>query len=114
MTPETRGSPPDSEAVIADGAKRVFQAVHKGRGLAVIANPSGERLVRFLGATHKVEWVTKLRMDCAAECPNNATGAQPEKGWTESPGGVRLFCACSRHRSEGAAQPFSVGEMHPR
>ena len=31
-------------------------------------------------------WVTYLRMQCSSECPNNATGQQPAKGWVQSPG----------------------------
>ena len=33
----------------------------------------------------KVAWVTKIRMQCSSECPNNATGAEPHKGWVQSP-----------------------------
>ena len=35
---------------------------------------------------NKVDWITKFRMNCATECPNNASGVEPEKGWIESPG----------------------------
>ena len=34
----------------------------------------------------KTTWVTKFRLQCASECPNNATAAEPEKGWVLSPG----------------------------
>lgn len=34
----------------------------------------------------KTTWTTKLQLDCSAECPNNATGSEPQKGWTVSPG----------------------------
>jgi hypothetical protein len=34
----------------------------------------------------KVNWQTKFRLQCSSECPNNATGAELEKGWVLSPG----------------------------
>ena len=34
----------------------------------------------------RVTWRTKVRMQCSSECPNNATTAEPEKGWVLSPG----------------------------
>ena len=34
----------------------------------------------------KATWTTKIRLECEAACPNNATGSEPEKGWTVAPG----------------------------
>jgi hypothetical protein len=34
----------------------------------------------------KVTWQTKFRLQCASECPNNATGTEPQMGWVLSPG----------------------------
>ena len=31
-------------------------------------------------------WITKVRMECGSECPNNATGSEPQEGWVQSPG----------------------------
>ena len=34
----------------------------------------------------RLQWTTKLRLQCSSECPNNATGTQPQRGWIQSPG----------------------------
>eukprot|EP00040_Diaphanoeca_grandis_P001923 m.20086 g.20086 ORF g.20086 m.20086 type:complete len:1168 (+) comp12740_c0_seq1:136-3639(+) len=34
----------------------------------------------------KQTWTTKIKMLCDSQCPNNATGAEPDRGWVESPG----------------------------
>lgn len=31
-------------------------------------------------------WTSKIRLECGAECPNNASGTEPQSGWTISPG----------------------------
>lgn len=34
----------------------------------------------------QITWVTKVRLLCTSECPNNATASEPQSGWIQSPG----------------------------